>query len=87
MKKIVCMLKPFSIQQQIYVYEDGNKIEAVECTIEDFTETIFTLNNNYEGLDEVDLVGPKQYAKGLQFMLEYEEKQKYGNGVIKYNII
>ena len=36
-KKIIGLLQPFDLKQNIYVYEDGNKIEIIETKVDNFT--------------------------------------------------
>lgn len=86
MKKIVCILRPFDTKQQIYVYENGNKIDTLSIFIDDFNETIFALSSKYN-INQVDLTGPKQFARGLTSLFEKEEIKKYNQNKIHINII
>jgi hypothetical protein len=86
MKKIVGMIKPFDMKQEFYVYEDGNKIAAVSSTIDGINEAIFSLAEQND-VQQVDLVGPKQYIKGLTKKFEEAEMAKYSKNSIKINII
>lgn len=44
MKKIIGIIHPFDLYQILYVYEDGNKIEARKVKVEDIPSTIFKLS-------------------------------------------
>jgi hypothetical protein len=86
MKKIVGIISPFDMKQNFYVYEDGNKVAAATPTISTLNETIFSLSEQY-GVSQVDLVGPKQYNKGLVKKFKEAEMAKYNNNKIEINII
>ena len=45
MKKIVGVLRPFDLYQTIYIYEDGNQIDAFESTIDDLPNNILKSAN------------------------------------------
>lgn len=65
MKNIVVILRPFDMDQTLIVYEDGNKIDMAQVSVDDFNKTMFSLADQYE-IDSVDLVGPKRYAEGIK---------------------
>ena len=46
MKKIIGIIKPFEMQQSLIVYEDGNKIDICETTINDLMENLFQQSVN-----------------------------------------
>ena len=64
MKKIISILQPFELEQKIFVYEDGNKIDAQQVRIDDLPVTILELANKYQ-ISQIDLLGPKQYSRGI----------------------
>lgn len=78
MKKIVASLQPFELKQTLYVYEDGNKIDVVETTMEDLDNSIFALVEKYQ-IKEVDFFGPKQYSKGIKNQIEKKGIEKYSS--------
>lgn len=82
--KIVSLLKPFLFKQQIVVYDNGNKIEALNISLEDFNKSILELSNKYNIID-VELIGSKKYAEGIKNNLQKEEILKYKEN--KLNII
>ena len=87
MKKIIGIIKPFEGQQTLMVYEDGNKIDMSQTTIEHLNESLFFLmetHNTYR----IDLAGPKKYLKGLSNQLQKQAAAKYENTKdIEINII
>ena len=86
MKRIIGVFKPFSFKQKLFVYEDDNKIDSLEVSIEDLKNAVFMLSEKYE-IDTVDLSGPKQYVRGLSKQLEEAETKKYNKNSITFNII
>ncbi len=64
MKKIVSMLQPFDANQNVIVYEDGNKLEVTQIPTSEIAEGICKLAISYQ-LKEINLGGAKQYAKGI----------------------
>jgi hypothetical protein len=86
MRKIVGLVRPFDMKQNFYVYEDGNKIDTATPHIDDINSTIFALADKYN-ITQVDLVGPKQYIRGLTKKFQEAEMQKYNENKININIV
>lgn len=86
MKKIVGILHPFDLKQNFYVYEDGNKLTTAQPTLEEIPETLFTWSKEYD-IGQVDLVGPKQYNKGLKKQILEAEMSKYNKNTLEINIV
>jgi hypothetical protein len=85
-RKIVGVLRPFDMKQNFYVYEDGNKLAVTAPTLDKINETIFSLAEEYD-IKQVDLVGPKQYIRGLTKRFKEAEIAKYNKNTIEINII
>lgn len=86
MKKIVGIIRPFDMTQNFYVYEDGNKLATETCRIIDLNEIVFNLADEYSVI-QVDLVGPKQFNRGLGRKIKEAEMTKYGANKLEINII
>ena len=43
MRKIIGMVSPIAPSQQIYVYENGNKIEMFNIGVDEITNTVFAM--------------------------------------------
>lgn len=86
MKKVIGILRPFDRRQNFYVYEDGNRLEARQPTVDEITDTVFALCDKYD-ITQVDLTGPKQYNRGLKKKIEIAEMQKYSENKLTINII
>lgn len=84
-KKIIGLLQPFDLKQNIYVYEDGNKIEIVETKVDNFTSEMLQLINKYK-IEDIELAGPKKYTKGIgtKVQEEYIKNCSNNNLNIKY---
>lgn len=75
MKKIIASIKPFDMQQRLYVFEDGEKIDEATVSLSDVENTVLDFINKYQ-ITDVDIAGPKQF------------NQKIGQGLItKYSAI
>lgn len=86
MKKIVGALKPFILKQDFYVYEDSNKIYAFSTTIDKLSEDILAVAEQYQ-VNQLDLVGPKQYSKGIGNKIEEAEMAKYNKNILEINYL
>lgn len=86
MKKIVCVLRPFTMAQNIFVYEDGNKIEVATSTLGEINDNLVELAYKHN-VTEIELVGSKIYAKGIQKKIEKVELTKYNTNNIIVKII
>ena len=75
-KKIICRLQPFLMEQDIYVYENGNKLDATKTKSQELVDTILTLANKYK-IKDVDFSGPVQYSKGIGNQLQEASLVKY----------
>ena len=84
MKKIITKVQPFTMQQTVYVYEDGNVIDSMETNFENFDGSILALAEKYNIVD-VELIGAK-FAQWIGERLAKAELNKYNtsNLRIKY---
>ena len=85
-KKIIGLLQPFDLKQNIYVYEDGNKIEIIETKVDNFTSEILQLINKYK-IEDIELAGPKKYAKGIGTKVQEEYIKNYSNNNLNIKYI
>lgn len=87
MKKIICNIKPFEMNQQVYVFEDGEKIVSNNCdSLEMVVERILFLAKEY-GIDTVDLAGVKQFNLKLQSDILSTELTRFGCQNLTVNLI
>lgn len=85
-KKIIGLLQPFDLKQNIYVYEDGNKIEIIETKVDNFTSEILQLINKYK-IEDIELAGPKKYTKGIGTKVQEEYIKSYSNNNLNIKYI
>ena len=86
MKKIIGMVRPFEIQQSLIVYEDGNKIDICQTTLDDLNKNLFMLMDKHN-VYRLDFVGPKTFLNGLSEQIKTAAATKYTNQEIEINII
>ena len=69
MKKIVSVLQPFALTQDLIVYEDGNKLEIVPTTIEELNATVLKVAHHGSKSSSTEeflkLVNPKVALIGV----------------------
>ena len=76
MKKIVTVIKPFTLKQNVYVYEDNEIIDVTQAALSDLEDTITTKANEYE-TTEVTLVGARKFSAGIKNKIQKAEMDKY----------
>lgn len=86
MKKIIGIDRPFDMIKQFIVYEDGQEIGVCAASPEDRIEVLFELIKKYD-VQQVDLVGPKTYLKGIKEQIETTNVSKYEFKNLEINII
>lgn len=86
MKKIVSVIKPFVINQNIFVYEDGNKIDVLSAPLADIQKIIVNTAIKYE-LNDVELLGSKKYLAGIVNKIKEAEISQYKENKLNINII
>ena len=72
MKKIIASIKPFDMQQYLYVFEDGEKIDEATVSLSDVENTVLDFINKYQ-ITDVDIAGPKQFNQkiGQELITKY----------------
>jgi hypothetical protein len=76
MKKIVTVIKPFTLNQNVYVYEDNEIVDVNQVKLSDLQDTIVTMANEYKAND-VTLVGAKKFSTGIKNKIKEVEMAKY----------
>ena len=84
MKRIAGIIQPGSLKQTFYVYEDGNKIDAINVSIEELPSTILILAEKYT-VSNVFLFGIKQWTEHIKLNIQKQEIIKYNK--TKLNIV
>jgi hypothetical protein len=86
MVRLIGIINPFDAQQNMFVYEDSNKIDAETFEIDKINEIIFKLTKKYD-TKEVSLAGSKQYLRGLIKRFKEAEFTKYNENTIQIDIL
>lgn len=85
-KKIVSIIRPFSLIQEIHIYDNGMEVDEVNTSLTDFNNTIFNIINT-ENINQIDLFGPRKYLNGLKKELLQIGKTKYQKDDLVINIL
>lgn len=86
MKKIISIIQPFAFAQQVYVYEDGNKLDAATVGLDKLEYVILAIAERFE-ITDIDLKGPSKFLEGIKADILKEELAKYGANKLEINII
>ena len=86
MKKIVSVIKPFIINQNVFVYEDGNKIDALSVPLDDIQNILINTAIKYE-VHDIELIGSKKYLNGIINKVQEEEIKQYNANKLNIKII
>ena len=76
MKKIIGIIRPFDVKQILYVYQDGNKLDNIQPTIDSIPEQVIQLAYKYE-ISQIDLSGPKRFTENIIKKIKQREMTKY----------
>lgn len=86
MKKIVSVIKPFVVKQNVFVYEDGNKIDVLSVPLNDIQNILVNTATQYEVTD-IELIGSKKYLNGIVNKIKETEMSQYNEHKLNINII
>ena len=85
--KVVVKLQPFVLKQNLFTISDeGKTLDSVSVSLSELNKTVFGFVGKYS-INQIDLVGPKSFAKGIRTELLKDNAEKYGNQKITINII
>ena len=76
MKKIVTVIKPFTLKQNVYVYEDNEILDVTQAALSELEDTITTKANEYD-TNEITLVGARKFSAGIKNKIQKAEMDKY----------
>ena len=86
MKKIVSVIKPFIINQNVFVYEDGNKIDVLSVPLDNIQNILINTAIKYE-VNDIELIGSKKYLNGIINKVQKEEIKEYNANKLNIKII
>jgi len=85
-KKIVSVIKPFIINQNVFVYEDGNKIDVLSVPLDNIQNILINTAIKYE-VNDIELIGSKKYLNGIINKVQEEEIKQYNANKLNIKII
>ena len=85
MKKIVTVIKPFTLKQNVYVYEDNEIINVTQTDLKDLENTIIAKVDEYETSD-ITLVGARKFSAGIKKKIADAETAKYNKHQLNIEI-
>ena len=86
MKKIVSVIKPFIMNQNIFVYEDGNKVDVLSVPLNDIQNILVETATKYEVTD-IELIGSKKYLNGIVNKVRETEMSQYNEHKLNITIV
>lgn len=86
MKKIVSVIKPFVVNQNVFVYEDGNKIDVLSVPLNDIQDILVETATKYEVTD-IELIGSKKYLNGIVNKVRETEMSQYNEHKLNITIV
>ena len=86
MKKIVSVIKPFVVNQNVFVYEDGNKIDVLSVPLNDIQNILVNTATQYEVTD-IELIGSKKYLNGIVNKIKEIEMSQYNEHKLNITIV
>ena len=82
MANIIVNYRPFTLTQEIFVYDNGVCIELLQAPIDKIPDTISGLQNRYD-IEQINLCGNQDYLSRFQAELSL----KFENSNVKINIV
>ena len=86
MRKIVSVIKPFIVNQNVFVYEDGNKIDVVSVPLNNIQDILVNTAIQYEVTD-IELIGSKKYLNGIVNKIKETEISQYNEHKLNITIV
>lgn len=86
MKKIVSVIKPFIMNQNVFVYEDGNKVDVLSVPLNDIQDILVETATKYEVTD-IELIGSKKYLNGIVNKVRETEMSQYNEHKLNITIV
>jgi len=59
-KHIIAMVHPFVVEQEVSVYDNGECVKTINCTLDNIENAILSLVNQYD-VKQIDLAGNQIY--------------------------
>lgn len=76
MKKIVTVIKPFTLNQNVYIYENDEILETNQVKLAELQDALVEMANQNE-ITDITLVGAKRFSTGIKNKIKATEMAKY----------
>ena len=76
MRKIVTVIKAFTLNHNVFVYDENEVIDIVQASMNDLENVILSTAEEYD-IQDVTLVGPKKFSAGIKARIQTAEMSKY----------
>ena len=88
MKKAVVMIQAFALEQDILIYENGNKIDAISVeNVDAIVPQLMAYTQKYPDMEQIVFVGAKHYNKIYGNQFQEKEMKEYGINKIEIKYI
>ena len=84
MKKIVGVIRPITVTQNLFVYNDEECLESLTINLDDIPKVITSLASNYE-VNDILLVGSKKFSEGIKNNIQ-KEYNKYNSNILNIKL-
>ena len=82
MANIIVNYRPFTITQEIFIYDNGVCVELLQVPIDKISDIVSGLQSRYN-IEQIDLCGNQDYLSRFQAELGL----KFANSNVKINIV
>ena len=82
MANIIINYRPFTLEQEIFVYDNGVCVELLQAPIDKIPDTISGLQNRYN-IEQINWCGNQDYSSRFQAELSL----KFANSNVEINIV
>ena len=82
MANIIVNYRPFTITQEIFVYDNGICVELLQASIDKIPDTVSGLQSRYN-IEQINLCGNQDYLSRFQAELSL----KFANSDVEINIV
>lgn len=82
MVNIIVNYRPFTLAQEIFVYDGKNCVESFQVPIDRISDIVSGLQNRYN-IEQINLCGNKDYLSRFQAELSL----KFANSNVEINIV
>lgn len=87
MVKIVALINPTSLKQEFCLIKDNTMVKRETPKVQEMIDTVFNFIKEFPEIEEIDLLGSKQYNAGFRRRLMAFEKEKFGKNKLNIKLL